>query len=55
MQDTEVGHSPGQISVVDILVSKDLAVARAVHGFQAKLLLLNLKQEHAVGIVFPMS
>ena len=55
VQNTKVSHSPGQISVVDILVSKDLAVARTIHGFQAKLLLLNLKQEHAVSIMLPMS
>lgn len=55
VQNTEIGHTPRQVSVVYVLVGKDLAVARAVHGLEAKLFLLNLKQEHAVGVVIPVA
>jgi len=55
VQHAKVGHPPGQLLVRDVRVGKNLAVARAVHGLEAKLLLLDLKREHVLLVVGPMA
>lgn len=55
MEDTKISHSPGEILVVDVVVAKDLAVTGAVHGLHAVLLLLDLKGEHVLRVVTPVT
>jgi hypothetical protein len=55
VQHTEIGHPPWQVLVSDVRVGKDLAVSGAVHGLQAISLLLDVKGEHVLLVVTPVT
>lgn len=55
MKNTEICHAPRQILVGNIGVIEDLAMARAVHGLQSESLLLDIKSEHVLFVMVPMT
>lgn len=55
VEDTELGHTDGQLPVTPLAVAKDETVAGAVHWLQSPLLLLDLKGEHVLVVVLPVT
>lgn len=55
VEDTKVSNSPGKITEVHVRVCKHAAVAGAVHGLEAKLLLLNLQNKHVLLVLGPVT
>jgi hypothetical protein len=55
VQDAKVGKAHGKFTVTTLAVSKENKVARAVHGLKGPIPLLDIKLEHIILVVSPVT